>query len=405
MSAGNLTKLSKVPKGSETSKGAGALTARQSAPIPQKGSCPRGGSPLGGLCGLLSFLIVCGLTGTFFVAQPARTFSAGEAFVFGVIAAWPMLLLPIGRWIADQNPPERTRFSPLGKRRRRPVLRAEDLSGTSRKLPNQQDSISSMLRGPRWFLAGCPGPDLFRPNSWLQVGAAGAIFVLVFLLLAHRVGTWTSSLCFLIPFGLVTTAEVLLARLHTDTEAASGSRLPAPTEGKLPRGGTVLRQRVIRCTRPQNSLAANQAKQLGRTNPVIRRPVLTAPFGSSSTLRPQEASTRRLQEECQQETGTLTQRILRRTLSDGTEMLEGELWLEFAGGVQTQVTHLIFSPPFACQPEVAVRQLAGPSARIRLGQVLPQGIRVELRLGEKPKEKAWVGIALQVRGDSLTRPG
>lgn len=73
-------------------------------------------------------------------------------------------------------------------------------------------------------------------------------------------------------------------------------------------------------------------------------------------------------------------------------MLRGTLQTAFAPGQRTAFAHVAFCPPFAMLPQLEFRQVDGPAARIKLGQLQTYGARFELKLIEASDDSATVGI-------------
>ncbi len=76
------------------------------------------------------------------------------------------------------------------------------------------------------------------------------------------------------------------------------------------------------------------------------------------------------------------QQLIRRRAADGGEILSGWLRVPLAASQRTANVHVAFCPPFPRTPQVAVEQLDGPAARIKKVQVLPYGVRLDLKLVE-----------------------
>ena len=75
--------------------------------------------------------------------------------------------------------------------------------------------------------------------------------------------------------------------------------------------------------------------------------------------------------------------LQRLTLSrdaDGSQRLSGWLRLRLSAGQRSGVVHVAFCPPFCRTPELSLEQLGGPPARIRTAQLLPHGVRLELKV-------------------------
>ena len=89
----------------------------------------------------------------------------------------------------------------------------------------------------------------------------------------------------------------------------------------------------------------------------------------------------------------ILQQLIRRRATDGSEVLSGWLRVPLAAGQRTANIHVAFCPPFPRTPQVAVEQLDGPGARIKKVQVLPYGVRLDLKLAEL--SEAATAIVLQ----------
>jgi hypothetical protein len=97
----------------------------------------------------------------------------------------------------------------------------------------------------------------------------------------------------------------------------------------------------------------------------------------------------------------ITQRVLRGVWQDGGERIEAELWTEFGPEVQLRILHLAFCPPFGGVPRVQVEQLEGPPARVRLAQLFPHGVRIEVKLHGQPEKDSSVRLRVYAFGSPL----
>jgi hypothetical protein len=93
----------------------------------------------------------------------------------------------------------------------------------------------------------------------------------------------------------------------------------------------------------------------------------------------------------------IAQQLVRRRAADGVEVVEGWLRVPFEAGQRTANAHVAFCPAFLQTPEVRVRQADGPEARIKEGQVLPYGARLDLKLDEPAAEPATVLVEFSAR--------
>jgi hypothetical protein len=74
-----------------------------------------------------------------------------------------------------------------------------------------------------------------------------------------------------------------------------------------------------------------------------------------------------------------SQRLERVQSMGGADRLAGTLTARFAPGQVTAHVHVAFCPPFSRVPQLDFRQVAGPSARIKVGQLLPHGVRFDVK--------------------------
>ncbi len=74
------------------------------------------------------------------------------------------------------------------------------------------------------------------------------------------------------------------------------------------------------------------------------------------------------------------QKLVRGRAADGHDTLSGFARIVFARRQRSGSIHVAFCPPFARTPEFSVDQIDGPEARIKTGQLLPYGVRLDLKL-------------------------
>lgn len=84
------------------------------------------------------------------------------------------------------------------------------------------------------------------------------------------------------------------------------------------------------------------------------------------------------------------QQLVRSRAADGSERLAGWLRIPFAAGQRTGSEHVAFCPPFDRTPHVAVEQLDGPAVRVKTAQLLPHGVRLDLKLAAVTEEPVAV---------------
>jgi hypothetical protein len=102
--------------------------------------------------------------------------------------------------------------------------------------------------------------------------------------------------------------------------------------------------------------------------------------------------------------GMVTQQITRVQSSEGSEVLSGWLRVRMAAGQRSANVHVAFCPQFARAPRVSVEQRGGPSARIKTVQVLPQGVRFDLKLAAPGAEAQTVLLAFSAESAPRVEP-
>jgi hypothetical protein len=88
--------------------------------------------------------------------------------------------------------------------------------------------------------------------------------------------------------------------------------------------------------------------------------------------------------------GDVIQQITRHRAGDGTEMLSGWVRVPLSAGQRNTSVHLSFCPPLDRTPQLAVHQREGPPAKVKAAQVLPYGVRLDLKLAEAAESAGYV---------------
>jgi hypothetical protein len=88
----------------------------------------------------------------------------------------------------------------------------------------------------------------------------------------------------------------------------------------------------------------------------------------------------------------VVQQQTRTHLANGMDRLSGWLQMSLATSERNATTHIAFCPPFAETPKISLRQTAGPAGRIRAVQILPHGVRLELKLDLAPRQPQRVSV-------------
>jgi len=88
----------------------------------------------------------------------------------------------------------------------------------------------------------------------------------------------------------------------------------------------------------------------------------------------------------------VVQQQTRTHLANGMDRLGGWLQMSLATNERNATTHIAFCPPFIEPPKISLRQTAGPAGRIRAVQILPHGVRLELKLDFAPRQPQRVSV-------------
>jgi hypothetical protein len=91
----------------------------------------------------------------------------------------------------------------------------------------------------------------------------------------------------------------------------------------------------------------------------------------------------------------ITQQLLRRQDAAG-EVIEGWVRVDFAASQRHAAAHVAICPPLERVPECFAEQTDGPSARLKIAQVLPYGVRFELKLDEPAAQPASVHVEFSI---------
>lgn len=121
----------------------------------------------------------------------------------------------------------------------------------------------------------------------------------------------------------------------------------------------------------------------------------TLPSAESTLLpagaaRPLESFSQLIEED-------VLQHLTRSRTAEGVEQLSGWLRMPFAAGQRTANIHVAFCPPFAQTPGLEVEQCDGPTVRIKTGQVLPHGARLDLKLAQASETPVAVVLEFAAR--------
>jgi len=101
--------------------------------------------------------------------------------------------------------------------------------------------------------------------------------------------------------------------------------------------------------------------------------------------------------------GNVLQQFVRSRGADGSEHLTGWLRIPFTAGQRTGSEHVAFCPPFEKTPHVTVEQLDGPAVRVKTAQLLPHGVRLDLKLATVAEEPDSVVLQFSARAQAESK--
>ena len=123
-----------------------------------------------------------------------------------------------------------------------------------------------------------------------------------------------------------------------------------------------------------------------------------APTGERPSARRPAPARRRPRTAPDQTPGRFRQRFTRYDGRAGGDCLRGRINVEVAAGARLAQGHVGFCPAFATTPAVEVRtEYDGVEATVAAAEVLPWGVRVEVRLAEPAEEPLEIPVDLLVR--------
>ncbi len=139
-----------------------------------------------------------------------------------------------------------------------------------------------------------------------------------------------------------------------------------------------------------HSIARRPAERV--MTPIERTREIGAPTGAAAVLAPTIVD----EPEELVDTG-VSQRLVRRREPDGGEVMEGWIRVEFLPAQRQATAHVAICPPFERTPECFAEPCDGPPSQVKVAQVLPYGVRFEVKLDEPAEEACDVMIELSIQ--------
>lgn len=253
-----------------------------------------------------------------------------------------------------------------------------------------QDDLAGLIRPLSISLSPSVG-------LWLGGGIAAALLLVgLTLLVRGAAGAFDAPLptLLLLATGLAAVLAAVAARFAWRfARVPVGDRRPMALHVSLSAGLLLLGAGV---TLPGGTVAALLlfwtlllAEEAAAWRGILRRQSL--PGVAARTVRTASPSAKSTEEESWQQ-------VTRGRSADGRQTAHGWLRAEFAAGQRTAVAHVAICPPLPNVPGVTFRQTAGPEARVKAAQVLPYGIRFEIKLPTASERARQVRIEFTAEG-------
>jgi len=224
--------------------------------------------------------------------------------------------------------------------------------------------------------------------------AAVALAVVTMAAIARSLGRFRSAGT---RSGLFETCQAALLSASVLATGAALSLRGTPPAGLVVLWGLLIAEEASAWwPRRLPGLAAMPRWRRPRSRPVrVDAPQAAAPHSTAhSNDRPMVAGT--------PPDETVTQQLTRSQAANGTESLSGWLRIPLASGQRTANVHVAFCPPFPHTPRARVKQLDGPEARVKTVQLLPYGVRFDLKLREPSESVAAVLLQFSANAVPLT---
>ncbi len=90
------------------------------------------------------------------------------------------------------------------------------------------------------------------------------------------------------------------------------------------------------------------------------------------------------------------QHLVRSRRADGSEMIEGWLRAELAPSERQAAAHVAICPPFDRLPDCHAAAADGPGAQVKVAQILPYGVRFEIRLDHVQASTSQVTVEFAI---------
>lgn len=94
------------------------------------------------------------------------------------------------------------------------------------------------------------------------------------------------------------------------------------------------------------------------------------------------------------------QQFTRSLSAEGEETIEGSVTISVDRGSKTGAAHVGFCPPFAARPQFELRPTSGRGVVLKVGQLLPQGVRIEAKLPAPAAATRIVSVQFVARSRS-----
>jgi hypothetical protein len=201
------------------------------------------------------------------------------------------------------------------------------------------------------------------------------------------------------------TRRLSLVLLIAIAAGMSIAGLAVLADRSVSRSGAVQASAVAAIASAMAVMAVAVIQQFRRARVVPRARILLNPVGDNINIEAPPAEATAFDEAESATTGAanfdanVIQRLIRSRTADG-ERVEGLLRATLHPQERNITLHVAFCPPLDETPRLTVRQISGPASRIKPAQVLPYGLRLDLKRISAATEAAEVVIAFSAIANS-----
>jgi hypothetical protein len=129
----------------------------------------------------------------------------------------------------------------------------------------------------------------------------------------------------------------------------------------------------------------------------VRAAASIEPGAPNPTATLAEMPAAAMREPLQEDRENVSQYLVRHRTEEAGETLDGWVRAEFVPTQRHAIAHVAICPPFERTPRCYAEISDGPSGEVKIAQVLPYGVRFEIKLDEPAAEAASVMVEFSIQ--------